>query len=172
MLFRSLVWHHADLLQWAKTLADDALSDSSPEVLAATLQLATAIGKYELDWASDFMARACAATPIPIMATRHGRYLMSYVWSEEVKLKSVLQLALNSASSVAIEQAGFWATVGSIQQGIYAELAAQSVSGPPAARAGVVRALITIAQQAEEHRRACLERFMTFLNDQIGRAHV
>ena len=46
------------------------------------------------------------------------------------------------------------------------ELAAQSISGPPAARAGVVRALIAIAQQAEEHRPACLERFMTFLNDQ------
>jgi hypothetical protein len=121
-----LLWHHPELLTCSKSLAGQALSDSSPAVLAATLHLTFAIGKYELEWAACFMRRICAATPVPIVNTCYGRDLMRYVWKHEADMEPVLKSSLASASKRAVRQAGFWTTVGFYQKGMYQELAVQA----------------------------------------------
>lgn len=160
-----LLWHHPELLAWSKILAEEALCDSSPAVLAATLGLAFAIGKYELEWAACFMRRACAATPLPIVSTHYGQNLMQYVWSLETELAPVLKASLASDSKGAVKQAGFWVTIGSFKKGIYEELAVQAASGAPEARAGVVDALKVLINNSNSNCSKYLQRVSGFLDD-------
>jgi hypothetical protein len=160
-----LLWADAGHLNWAKNLAEGALSDPSPAVLAAMLELAYAIGKHDLNVACSLLVRACEATNVPIISTKYGQQLMLHVWSRDVHIEPVLRQSLDCANEKAVEQAGFWSTIGCVLKGIYQDLAAQAASGPPSARVGVVRAIIALIKQSKVHRKECLTRLLNYLND-------
>jgi hypothetical protein len=160
-----LLWADAGHLNWAINLAEDALSYPSPAVLAATLELAYAIGKHDLNLACSMLVRACMATKVPIVSTQYGQQLMSYVWSCDVDIEPILRQSLDCANEKAVEQAGFWSTIGCVLKDIYQDLAAQAAAGPPSARIGVVRAMIALIKQSQVHRDECLTRLLNYLND-------
>jgi hypothetical protein len=160
-----LLWATPGRLNWVKNLAEDALKDSSPAVLAAILELAHAIGKHDLNLACSLLVRACAATSVPIVGTRYGRQLIKHVWRREADIEPILTQAFDSTDENAVELAGFWSTIGCVSIGIYQHLAAQASSGPAAARVGVVSALIYLTKQSVEHKPDCLSRLLEYLND-------
>jgi hypothetical protein len=160
-----LLWADAGHLNWAINLAEDSLNNPSPAVLAATLELAYAIGKHDLNLACSLLVRACAATRCPIVSTQYGQQLMSHVWSRDVHIEPILRQSLDCANEKDVEQAGFWSTIGCVLKGIYLDLAAQAASGPPSARVGVVRAIIALIKQSKVHREECLTRLLNYLND-------
>jgi hypothetical protein len=160
-----LLWATPGHLNWVKILAEDALTDSSPAVLAAILEIAYAIGKHDLNLACSLLVRACAATSAPIVGTHNGRQLINHVWRREADIEPILTQALTSTDEKAVEFAGFWSTIGYVSTGIYQDLAAQAASGPAAARVGVVSALIYLTKQSVEHKPDCLRRLLEYLND-------
>jgi hypothetical protein len=160
-----LLWSTPDRLIWVKNLAEDALTDSSPAVLAAILEVAYAIGKHDLNLACSLLVRACSATNVPIVGTQYGQQLMSFVWSQEIHIEPILKQAYGSTDVKAVEQAGFWSTIGYVSIGIYQDLAAQAASGPAAARVGVVNALIALSEKSIENRTQCFSRLLEYSND-------
>ena len=160
-----LLWATPGRLNWVKNLAEDALTDSSPAVLAANLELAYAIGKHDLNLACSLLVRACAATSVPIVGTHYGRQLINHIWQREADFEPILTQALASIDEKAVEFAGFWSTIGCVSAGIYQDLAAQAASGPVAARVGVVAALIALSGKFIEHRTECLGRLLEYSND-------
>jgi hypothetical protein len=160
-----LLWATPGRLNWVKNLAEDALTDSSPAVLAANLELAYAIGKHDLNLACSLLVRACAATNVPIVGTYYGRQLINHIWQREADFEPILTQALASIDEKAVEFAGFWSTIGCVSAGIYQDLAAQAASGPVAARVGVVAALIALSGKFIEHRTECLGRLLEYSND-------
>jgi hypothetical protein len=160
-----LLWATPGHLNWVKNLAEDALNDSSPAVLAAILEIAYAIGKHDLNLACSLLVRACAATSVPIVGTHYGRQLINHVWRREADIEPILTQALASIDEKAVELAGFWSTIGFVSIGIYHDLAAQAASGPAAARVGIVSALIYLTKQSVEHKPDCLRRLLEYLND-------
>ena len=160
-----LLWSTPDRLIWVKNLAEDALTDSSPAVLAAILEVAYAIGKHDLNFSCSLLVRACAATNVPIVSAQYGRQLINLVWRREADFEPILTQALASTDEKAIELTGFWSTIGCVLNGIYQDLAAQAASGPVAARVGVVAALIALSGKFIEHRTECLGRLLEYSND-------
>jgi hypothetical protein len=90
---------------------------------------------------------------------------MSYVWSCDVHIEPILRQSLDCANEKAVEQAGFWSTIGCVLKDIYQDLAVQAAAGPPSARIGVVRAMIALIKQSQVHRDECLTRLLNYLND-------
>ena len=160
-----LLWATPGHLNWVKNLAEDALTDSSPAVLAAILEIAYAIGKHDLNLACSLLVRACAATNVPIVRTHYGRQLIKRVWRREADIEPILTQALASTDENAVELSSFWSTIGFVSIGIYHDLAAQAASGPAAARVGVVSALIYLTKQSVEHKPDCLSQLFEYLND-------
>ena len=160
-----LLWATPGLLNWAKNLAEDALTDSSPAVLAAILEVAYAIGKHDLNFACSLLVRACSATNVPIVGSQYGQQLMSFIWSQEIHIEPILKQAYGSTDEKAVGQAGFWSTIGCVSIGIYRDLAAQAASGPAAARVGVANALIALSDKSIENRTECFSRLLEYSND-------
>lgn len=160
-----LLWATPGRLNWVQNLAEDALTDSSPAVLAAILEVAYEIGKHDLNFACSLLVRACAATNVPIVGTHYGRQLINHIWQREADFEPILTQALASIDEKAVEFAGFWSTIGCVSAGIYQDLAAQAASGPVAARVGVVAALIALSGKFIEHRTECLGRLLEYSND-------
>ena len=161
-----LLWGNPIHLDWAKNLAEETLNDPSAAVHAATLELAQSIGKYDQHYACSFLVRACAASPVPILCTFPGRELVrnEYVWGQEAQLGPIVQQFLECSFEAALEQAGFWVTVGLVLRGLYSDLSYSAATGPPAACVGVIRALIALSKQAKDHREECLRRLLEYLN--------
>jgi len=160
-----LLWATPGRLNWVINLAEDALTDSSPAVLAANMEIAYAIGKHDLNLACSLLIRACAATNVPIISAQNVRQLIKHVWKREADIEPILTQALASNYEKAVELAGFWSTVGCISISIYQDLAAQAASGSPAARVGVVNALTALLENSTENRTECLSRLLEYLND-------
>lgn len=160
-----LLWANPLRFNWVTNLAEDALSDSSPAVLAAILELAHAIGKHDLNLACSLLVRACAATDVPIISSRYGQELLQYVWRQEAYIEPILTKAFASTDENAVELAVFWSTIGCVTSGIYQDLADQAASGPPAARVGIVNAMIALHKSSIENREECLSRLVEYMND-------
>jgi hypothetical protein len=152
-------------LSWVINLAEDALTDTSPAVLAAILELAYEVRKHDMKLACSLMVRACEATNVPIISTQYGQQLIQHVWRREGDIEPILKQALASTDEKAVELAGFWSTIGCVSIGLYQVLAVQAASGPAAARVGVVRATISLIMQSIEHKSDCLSQLLQYLND-------
>jgi len=159
-----LLWAHPELLGWARGVAEETVRDRHPAVRAAALELANAVGKHDLDGAVELLVGACLETDPAVLAVHYGPYLLRVVWRREKELAQVLRRALESSDEEAAKLAAYWATVGNLVEGIYAELAQAAASGVPHQRVGVVEALISMVQH-ESYRTTCLAKLTTFLND-------
>jgi len=91
--------------------------------------------------------------------------MIQQVWSQQATLEAFFKQSLASNFDKALEQAGFWTTVDSVLSGLYPVLSAQAASGPPAARVGVVNAMIALSKQYKDHRAKCLASLLGYLNE-------
>jgi hypothetical protein len=162
----SLLWANPRLLDWAKDLAMQVVQDPHPALRAASFDLAFAIGKHDLGLALDLMVRAYEGTYDAILSIQRGPDLIRYLWRSESALTPVFERALASADAKTVELAAYWTTVGSTLENRYTELAGLSPRGSTAARVGVVRAFVDITHHHDEHRATCLERLLSFLEDE------
>ena len=161
----ALLWAHPGLLDWARELCEYAAKDEHPAVRAASLDVAYAIGRHDLDFALQVLGRACADTDDAVLAAYHGPYLIQASWQREPELIPVLERALAGSDEKGAELAAYWATAGCVLEQKYQELAERAERGGVPQKIGVVRALSDLAVNFEEQRTHCLSRLESFLDD-------
>jgi len=175
-----MLWAKPSLLHWARDLCEAVLADPHPAVRVASFDIAYALGKHDQDLALDLFLRAylggesrrTAAQPADAsacadvaVAVQHGPLLVRVLWKQEAPMTPLLQKALTSKDPKTAQLGGYWATVGFILQGAYAQLAQQAVAGTPSQKVGAAHALADLAHFHEECRAVCLARLVEFLND-------
>ena len=125
-------------------------ADRDPAVRVACQGLCLALLAFDRDMAVDLFIGCCEHRDDRVLDGMYMDDVLQRTWeSDPVKLAPLIARMVDCANGNAAEKGAFWASVGWIRGGLYADIAARCLHGTVAQRKGAAHALSRLAANGE-----------------------